>query len=94
MPFHYGYWDTDSDMPGHRRAANELTITDWDPVSKQPIFKTSAVRIAKLAAGNPAMTAAPSTTASKPSVANGSAATNGEPDARAEELLVTTEQAR
>ncbi len=26
------------------RAANELTITDWDPVSKQPLFKTSACR--------------------------------------------------
>jgi hypothetical protein len=31
LPFHYGYWDTESD--GHHRAANELTITDWAPVS-------------------------------------------------------------
>ena len=75
------------------RAANELTITDWDPVSKQPIFKTSAVRIAKLAAGDSALTAAPPTTASKPLVSHGSA-TNGEPDARAEERLATTEQTR
>lgn len=45
LPFHYGYWDTESD--GHHRAANELTITDWDPVSKQPLFKTSVVRISK-----------------------------------------------
>jgi anaerobic selenocysteine-containing dehydrogenase len=43
LPFHYGYWDTDG--AGHHRAANELTITDWDPVSKQPLFKTSVVRI-------------------------------------------------
>lgn len=43
LPFHYGYWDADG--AGHHRAANELTITDWDPVSKQPLFKTSVVRI-------------------------------------------------
>jgi anaerobic selenocysteine-containing dehydrogenase len=49
VPFHYGYWDTagetqpDSQTPG--TAANELTITDWDPVSKQPLFKTSVCRV-------------------------------------------------
>lgn len=43
MPFHYGYWD----HPGRLRAANELTMTIWDPVSKQPSFKYSAVRIRK-----------------------------------------------
>ncbi len=43
VPFHYGYWDND-DRP---RAANELTITEWDPVSKQPHFKFAAVRISK-----------------------------------------------
>ena len=33
VPFHYGYWDvTDQEAPeGRDRAANELTITDWDP---------------------------------------------------------------
>lgn len=41
VPFHYGYWDTRA-ADGHHRAGNELTITDWDPVSKQPIFKTAA----------------------------------------------------
>ncbi|GLX95423.1 nitrate reductase [Herbidospora sp. NBRC 101105] len=45
LPFHYGYWDRDGD--GHDRAANELTVTDWDPVSKQPIFKTAAARVEK-----------------------------------------------
>jgi anaerobic selenocysteine-containing dehydrogenase len=52
LPFHYGYWDTpqgDRPADGAGRAANELTITDWDPVSKQPLFKTSAVRISVLA---------------------------------------------
>ncbi len=43
IPFHYGYWDD----PGRSRAANELTITEWDPVSKQPHFKYSAVKIRK-----------------------------------------------
>jgi anaerobic selenocysteine-containing dehydrogenase len=42
VPFHYGYWD---DGDGRPRAANELTITAWDPVSKQPVFKTGAVRV-------------------------------------------------
>jgi ferredoxin-nitrate reductase len=43
IPFHYGYWDDDS-----QTAANELTITRWDPVSKQPIYKTAAVRVEKV----------------------------------------------
>jgi anaerobic selenocysteine-containing dehydrogenase len=47
IPFHYGYWDTAGAGPDGEpgRAANELTITDWDPVSKQPLFKTSAARV-------------------------------------------------
>lgn len=44
VPFHYGYWDDDS----HSRAANELTITEWDPVSKQPHFKYAAVSLTKV----------------------------------------------
>ncbi|HEU5161171.1 MAG TPA: nitrate reductase [Streptosporangiaceae bacterium] len=55
-PFHYGYWDLPDDAaesnggPRHVRAANELTITDWDPVSKQPLVKTAAVSVTKVAA--------------------------------------------
>jgi anaerobic selenocysteine-containing dehydrogenase len=45
LPFHYGYWDVDEATRDHHRAANELTLTDWDPVSKQPIFKTAAARV-------------------------------------------------
>lgn len=45
LPFHYGYWDH---RDGHDRAANELTITDWDPNSKQPLFKVGAVSVAKV----------------------------------------------
>ncbi|MEU7696715.1 molybdopterin dinucleotide binding domain-containing protein [Streptomyces sp. NPDC039028] len=49
VPFHYGYWDTPggnapaAGMPG--RAANELIPTRWDPVSKQPLFKTAAAAL-------------------------------------------------
>ncbi|HEX8086958.1 MAG TPA: molybdopterin-dependent oxidoreductase [Solirubrobacteraceae bacterium] len=46
VPFHYGYWDRDGG--DHDRAANELTITQWDAASKQPIFKTAACRVEKV----------------------------------------------
>jgi anaerobic selenocysteine-containing dehydrogenase len=49
-PFHYGYWDMGTVGPnGRATAANELTITEWDPISKQPIFKNASVRIEKIA---------------------------------------------
>lgn len=47
IPFHYGYWDDDS----RTRAANELTLSEWDPVSKQPHFKYAAVKISKAGDG-------------------------------------------
>lgn len=67
-PFHYGYFDTqEGDSPdGHLRAANELTITDWDPVSKQPIFKVAAARVSKVADADGEPSPAPTTTASAP----------------------------
>jgi anaerobic selenocysteine-containing dehydrogenase len=46
VPFHYGYWD--QGQGEHKRAANELTITAWDPVSKQPHFKYASVRLRKV----------------------------------------------
>lgn len=46
VPFHYGYWDE----PERARAANELTMTEWDPVSKQPYFKHAAVNVQKIRA--------------------------------------------
>jgi ferredoxin-nitrate reductase len=44
VPFHYGYWDDDGD---HTRAANELTPSEWDPISKQPLYKGVPVNVAK-----------------------------------------------
>lgn len=47
-PFHYGSWDLDGADPAQQsRLANELTMTVWDPVSKQPYFKTAACRVRK-----------------------------------------------
>ncbi|MEQ0559716.1 molybdopterin-dependent oxidoreductase [Amycolatopsis sp. NEAU-NG30] len=51
LPFHYGYWDVEH--PAGKdgdRAANELTFTDWDPVSKQPLFKTAAAALRRVGA--------------------------------------------
>jgi anaerobic selenocysteine-containing dehydrogenase len=52
VPFHYGYWDTPAGSgPSEKtppRAANETTITDWDPASKQPLFKTAAAALTAL----------------------------------------------
>jgi hypothetical protein len=44
LPFHYGD-DGDDD---HRTSANRLTITGWDPVSKQPHFKFAAVALTRV----------------------------------------------
>ena len=63
LPFHYGYWDH---ADGHDRAANELTITDWDPVSKQPLYKVSAAQVSKISDAGGETAPAPTTTASRP----------------------------
>jgi predicted molibdopterin-dependent oxidoreductase YjgC len=58
IPFHYGGNDSHT-------SANELTLTSWDPVSKQPAFKSGAVRLTLLrAATGPAP--APTTDGSAP----------------------------
>ena len=82
VPFHYGAWDT-----GRSRAANELTLTSWDGVSKQPIFKVAAVRLAKVADGGGVPAPAPTTTGSMPVVTDGVPATAGGPDAEADERM-------
>ncbi|MGY1762436.1 molybdopterin oxidoreductase family protein [Geodermatophilus sp. SYSU D00779] len=79
LPFHYGYWDEPGghEPAGDRgRAANELTLTDWDACSKQPIFKTAAAAVTRLAeATGPAP--APTTTGSRPVVSAGIPETRG-----------------
>ncbi|WP_295835193.1 nitrate reductase [uncultured Microbacterium sp.] len=84
-PFHYGYWEEGRSGPdGHPTAANELTMTEWDPVSKQPLFKVAAVEVRKVADGvGPAP--APTTTASRP--ASPVPTTVGGPEAEAHESL-------
>lgn len=90
LPFHYGYWDTNA---GHQpttkddgRAANELTLTDWDPVSKQPIFKTAAAAVERVSAADGVPSPAPTNTGSAP-VTAGVPPTNGGDSARAQELI-------
>ncbi len=84
VPMHYGSCSEgdESEPAGHARAANELTITDWDPVSKQPVLKVAAVRIERLADGGAAPAPAPTTAAPGP---RGEAvpSTSGGPGARA-----------
>jgi anaerobic selenocysteine-containing dehydrogenase len=63
VPFHYGSWDSDGATP---RAANEMTVTAWDPVSKQPIFKVAAVRLERIKGSGGRPAPAPTTTASAP----------------------------
>jgi hypothetical protein len=78
-PFHYGHWDPDGLAPdAEHRLANELTMTVWDPVSKQPYFKTAACRVTKVRDGDgPAP--APTTAASAPSRGDLPATSTGAP---------------
>jgi anaerobic selenocysteine-containing dehydrogenase len=93
-PFHYGYWDTPDptgrDPQQRHRAANELTLTEWDPVSKQPVFKTAAVRVTKVA-GSTGPAPAPTTTASRPVRGGRVPATVGGAAAEVDETIAPTE---
>ncbi|TDE34105.1 nitrate reductase [Nonomuraea mesophila] len=93
LPFHYGYWDQPGGCEpekGQGGAANELTLTDWDPASKQPIFKTAAARVSRAERGRGEPSKAPTTTASRPVTAPGDVpATRGGTDAEAEESVIT-----
>ncbi|XTZ14437.1 molybdopterin oxidoreductase family protein [Micromonospora echinospora] len=80
VPFHYGYFDQDPD-DRTPRAANELTITAWDPVSKQPLFKVAAVAVAKLADGGGVPSPAPTVGGSAPLAEADVPATVGGPTA-------------
>jgi anaerobic selenocysteine-containing dehydrogenase len=88
LPFHYGYWDTvaQHQPDGRGRAANELTLTDWDPASKQPIFKTAAAAVTRIAETDGTPAPAPTTTASRPA-APAVPPTRGDGSALAEERM-------
>lgn len=83
LPFHYGYWDA-ADDASHERAANELTLTDWDPVSGQPIFKTAAASVTRIGAGDGSASPAPTTAAAAP-VVSGVEPTRGDRTAEVDE---------
>jgi anaerobic selenocysteine-containing dehydrogenase len=85
-PFHYGYFDSDG-LNGHARAANELTITEWDPASKQPLYKAGAVRVTKIADAGGTPAPAPTNTASAPASDDQLPETAGGRDAEVEESL-------
>ena len=88
LPFHYGYWDTPAghQPDGGARAANELTITEWDACSKQPIFKTAAARVTLLERCDGTPAPAPTNTASRP-VGTGVPPTRGGSAAMADEEI-------
>jgi anaerobic selenocysteine-containing dehydrogenase len=78
-PFHYGHWDPDRlTADSEHRLANELTMTVWDPVSKQPYFKTAACRVIKVRDGD-GPSPAPTTAASAPTVGEAAAPPVGAP---------------
>ncbi|WP_432548858.1 molybdopterin oxidoreductase family protein [Kineococcus sp. SYSU DK004] len=90
VPFHFGWFDVPGDVPGdgsppgRPRAANEMTMTEWDPVSKQPVLKVAAVRVVRAGPGEgPAP--APTTTASAPADPGSVPPTTGGPDAATSE---------
>jgi anaerobic selenocysteine-containing dehydrogenase len=88
LPFHYGTWDRPDRDPGapSDRAANELTATIWDPVSKQPTFKVAAARVIRVASGTgPAP--APTVGGSRPSDPSTVPPTIGGPAAEASGLV-------
>jgi anaerobic selenocysteine-containing dehydrogenase len=64
--FHYGYFDRDDSSNGHDRAANELTISQWDAASKQPIYKTAAAQVTKIGDCGGRAAPAPTNTGSRP----------------------------
>ncbi len=89
LPCHYGYFDgPDGASPdGRPRAANELTITEWDPVSKQPLFKAGAVRVTKVADADGSPAPAPTNTGSRPAGSGSVPETVGGGEAEASETM-------
>ncbi|NUV99110.1 molybdopterin oxidoreductase family protein [Streptomyces sp. CAI 127] len=94
LPFHYGYWDTASgcgpDSTVQGRAVNETTVTDWDPVSKQPLFKTATAAVKLVERSDGRHSPAPTNTASAPVRPHSVRATGGGTSAQVQESLETS----
>jgi ferredoxin-nitrate reductase len=86
VPFHYGYFDSDG-LDARPRAANELTITEWDPASKQPLYKVGAVGVTKVATSDGVPAPAPTNTASAPTSAGSVPETAGGEAAEVDETV-------
>jgi ferredoxin-nitrate reductase len=86
VPFHYGYFDSDG-LDARPRAANELTITEWDPASKQPLYKVGAVGVTKVATSDGTPAPAPTNTASAPTSAGSVPETAGGEAAEVDETV-------
>ncbi|MFE0438667.1 hypothetical protein ACFW2K_27320 [Streptomyces nigra] len=56
-------------------------MTDWDPVSKQPLFKTGVARLTLVERADGAVSPAPTTTASAPAGPGAAPPTTGGPAA-------------
>jgi anaerobic selenocysteine-containing dehydrogenase len=90
VPFHYGTWISPNQRcETSQRASNELTLTVWDPVSKQPMFKVAAVRVTKLRNGDGTPSTAPTTTAAAPVDTTSTQPTSGGNPALAQSTLVS-----
>jgi hypothetical protein len=70
-------------------------MTDWDPASKQPLFKTAAAAVELLEPANGEPSRAPTTTGSRPVTASAAEPTaGGRPAGVHEELPETAGGAR
>jgi hypothetical protein len=64
-----------------------VTITSWDPVFKQPLFKVGAVRMTKVADADGSSAPAPTNTASRPAGSGSVPETVGGDEAEATETI-------
>jgi hypothetical protein len=64
-----------------------MTITSWDPASKQPMFKVGAVKVTKVADANGSHAPAPTNTASRPAGGGSVPETAGGGEAEASETM-------
>ncbi|MET0190271.1 MAG: molybdopterin oxidoreductase family protein [Pseudonocardia sediminis] len=90
LPFHYGWWDDGDGRTPTGHAANETTLSAWDPVSKQPLFKIGSARVTRIGVAD-GPSPAPTTTASAPADRRGVPATRGGTDSATRERIGVAE---